>query len=50
LNPDFVECLMGFPRGWTDLGAGNAARRERLRCLGNAVVPAQAALAWRLLA
>lgn len=49
LNADFVEALMGFPRGWTDLGAGDAARRERLRCLGNAVVPAQAALAYHAL-
>ena len=49
LHPDFVEALMGYPPGWTDLGAGDAARRDRLRCLGNAVVPAQAALAWRVL-
>lgn len=40
---------MGFPRGWTDLGHGDAARRDRLRCLGNAVVPQQAAMAWSLL-
>jgi hypothetical protein len=38
LNPDFVEALMGFP-----------PRMERLRCLGNGVVPAQAARAFRLL-
>jgi DNA (cytosine-5)-methyltransferase 1 len=49
LNPEFVEALMGYPPGWTDLGAGGAARRDRLRCLGNAVVPAQAALAWEVL-
>jgi hypothetical protein len=50
LNPEFVEALMGYPPGWTDLGAGDNARRDRLRCLGNAVVPAQAALAWGMLA
>ena len=50
LSAEFVEALMGFSPGWTDLGCGPAARRERLRCLGNAVVPAQAALAWRMLA
>lgn len=33
----------GVP-GWLD-----GARADRLRCLGNAVVPAQAELAWRLL-
>lgn len=43
LNPAFVEWLMGFPRGWTE-GVPPAAR---LRALGNAVVPAAAALAWR---
>jgi DNA (cytosine-5)-methyltransferase 1 len=43
LNPTFVEWMMGFPRGWTE-GVGRAAR---LGALGNAVVPAAAALAWR---
>jgi len=42
LNPDFVEWLMGLPRGWTE-GPSLVAR---LRVLGNAVVPAVAALAW----
>lgn len=46
LDPSFVEALMGFPIGWTDLGHGDRARRERLRGLGNAVVPDQAAFAW----
>lgn len=64
LNPDWVEWLMGFPPGWTDIdadaeitqrdphwwdaeppiprvAAGVAHRVGRLKCLGNAVVPAQ---------
>jgi len=43
--PAFVEWMMGFPAGWTD----GVARTHRLRMLGNAVVPMQAALAIRLL-
>ncbi|MDX1949905.1 MAG: DNA cytosine methyltransferase [Rickettsiales bacterium] len=35
LNPDWVEWLMGFPIGWTEGGT----RRNRLKSLGNAVVP-----------
>jgi hypothetical protein len=42
-NPEFVEWLMGFPRGWTD----GLSRGARLRALGNAVVPGVAALAWK---
>lgn len=34
LNPAFVEALMGFPDGWT-----TGTRSERLKQLGNAVVP-----------
>lgn len=34
LNPAFVESLMGFPEGWTQ-----GTRSERLKQLGNAVVP-----------
>lgn len=34
LNPSFVEALMGFPEGWTE-----GTRSERLKQLGNAVVP-----------
>ena len=45
--PPFVEWLMGFPQGWVD--DVDISRTQKLRCLGNAVVPAQAALAWRLL-
>lgn len=47
LNPRFVEWLMGFPIGWTEIP--DASRRDRLRVLGNAVVPACAALAFRVL-
>src|SRR2546430_3648476 len=43
LNPEFVEWMMGFPPGWTE----GHSRDARLRMLGNAVVPAVAALAWR---
>ncbi len=45
LNPRFVEALMGFPDGWTDArmrtpkGERSLSRRERLRMLGNAVMP-----------
>ena len=69
LNPAWVEILMGFPLGWTDLDCdepepwpgwpalmgesqypyepprtvtGCPNRAKRLKCLGNAVVPAQA--------
>jgi hypothetical protein len=39
LNPTWVEWLMGFPLGWTDL-----------RALGNAVVPQQAYPLFRAIA
>jgi len=63
LNPPWVEWLMGFPIGWTDLegeceaqsrfwetdpankgeiprvATGIKERVNRLKCLGNAVVP-----------
>jgi len=69
LNPEWVEILMGFPLGWTDIDCdepepwpgwpalmgedqhpyepprtvtGCPNRAKRLKCLGNAVVPAQA--------
>ncbi len=45
LMPEFVEWMMGFPTGWTD----GVSRTQRLKMLGNAVVPAQAALALELL-
>ena len=64
LNPDWVEWLMGFSPGWTEIDAesdvlprnphwwdieppiprvakGIPNRVDRLKCLGNAVVPAQ---------
>jgi DNA (cytosine-5)-methyltransferase 1 len=44
LSPDFVEWMMGVSVGWTDVGLSRSAR---LRCLGNAVVPLQAATAYR---
>jgi len=37
----FVEWMMGFPEGWVD----GLSRTAALRCLGNAVVPQQGALA-----
>lgn len=41
LNPGFVEALQGFPDGWTDaeFGERRTKRNDRLRMLGNAVVP-----------
>ena len=28
LNPDWVEWLMGFPKGWTDISFGQESRKE----------------------
>ncbi|GHT52972.1 hypothetical protein FACS1894106_2910 [Spirochaetia bacterium] len=65
LNPDWVEALLGYPLGWTDITKGTITdidyleawlngtwenglppvitgmknRVNRLKCLGNAVVP-----------
>lgn len=44
--PAFVEWMMGFEIGWTD----GVSRTQRLKMLGNAVVPSQAQLALTLLA
>ena len=42
LHPHFVEWMMGFPEGWVDVDSYSGA----LKCLGNAVVPHQAAYAY----
>ncbi len=55
LNPDWVEWLMGFPKGWTAVSSGERSptdvpritedtkdRALRLKTLGNAVCPPQA--------
>ena len=47
LAPRFVEWMMGYPEGWATDVLSN--RSDALRCLGNAVVPQQAALALSLL-
>ena len=47
LSPRFVEWMQGLPDGWvTDTSIPRAAQ---LKALGNGIVPAQAALALRLL-
>ena len=48
LSPRFVEFLMGLPEGWVTDVPG-LSRNAQLRALGNGVVPAQAAMALRLL-
>ena len=47
LSPRFVEWMMGLPDGWVT-GVG-IPRSAQLKCLGNGVVPAQAALALAML-
>lgn len=47
LSPVFVEWMMGFPEGW--ITSLDLPRTRMLQCLGNAVVPQQAALAVDLL-
>lgn len=45
LTPNFIEWIMGFPKGWTD----GLSRNQSLRGLGNAVVPLQGAVAFNSL-
>ncbi|TXH09475.1 MAG: DNA (cytosine-5-)-methyltransferase [Hyphomicrobiaceae bacterium] len=45
LAPEFVEWMMGFPVGWTD----GLPLSQRLKCLGNAVVPQCAVAAFTAL-
>lgn len=49
LAPRFVEWLMGLPEGWVDDAPG-LTRNEKLKALGNGVVPQQAAEALRVMA
>jgi len=44
LNADFVEWMMGLPPGWTE-----GRRNQRLKALGNSVVPQQATYALAML-
>ena len=47
LNPQFVEYMMGLPKGWvTDT---ELSRTQQLKMLGNGVVPQQAYHAIELL-
>ena len=48
LSPRFVEWMMGLPEGWVTDVPG-LSRNAQLKALGNGVVPAQAALALRML-
>lgn len=45
LDPDFVTWMMGFASGWNE----GHTRTQRLKQLGNAVVPHQAFAALGLL-
>ena len=36
LNPEWVELLMGFPQGWTDISIGKEEFRELSRIRGTA--------------
>lgn len=48
LSPRFVEWLMGLPAGWVDDVPG-LTRNEKLKALGNGVVPQQCAEALRVM-
>lgn len=43
-NPEFIEWMMGLPPGWVTQVPG-LTRNQKLKALGNGVVPAQAAYA-----
>jgi len=45
MNPALSEWMMGYPEGWVN----GMSRRGKMECLGNAIVPHQAAKAWSLL-
>lgn len=51
LDPDFVCWMMGFPAGWNagPFVSARQSRAQRLKQLGNAVVPQQAYAALRAL-
>lgn len=49
LSATFVEWMMGLPDGWVTAPEIGLTRNEQLKALGNGVVPAQAALALRIL-
>lgn len=46
--PAFVEWMQGLPAGWVT--GTDTSRTQQLRMLGNAVVPQQGTLAYRILA
>tara|TARA_R110002020_G_scaffold269651_5_gene484970 strand:- start:15 stop:935 length:921 start_codon:yes stop_codon:yes gene_type:complete len=46
MNPEFIEWMMGFPKGWLTLNDFDISYSGALKCLGNAVVPLQAAYAY----
>jgi DNA (cytosine-5)-methyltransferase 1 len=48
LNPAFSEWLLGWPAGWVT-GVEGLNRTAQLTCIGNGVVPQQAAFALRTL-
>ena len=48
LSPLFVEFLMGLPAGHVTDPTIGISRNDQLKCLGNGVVPAQAAAAARM--
>lgn len=46
LSGAFVEWMQGYAEGWVTDPELNISRTGQLRCLGNAIVPLQAAAAW----